>query len=89
MLWKYKKCYQETNEDSQPPLEGCYSFLITATVPPGYRFTYNDCLGKLQNIHVLFENPQSVCALFPGPISIAPASRWDVEFNGDCPQITP
>ena len=88
MLWKYKKCYQETNEDSESPLEGCYSFLITATVPPGYRFTYNDCLGKTQNIDVLFESPQSVCALFPGPTSIAPASRWDVEFKGECPKIT-
>ena len=85
MLWKYKKCYQETNEDSELPLEGCYSFLITATTPPGYRFTYNDCLGNPQKIDVLFESPQSVCALFPGPTSNSPASRWDVELIGECP----
>lgn len=85
MLWKYKKCYQETNEDFELPLEECYSYLITATTPPGYNFTYTDCLGNPQNIDVLFGSPQSVCALFPGPTSIAPASRWSVEIVGECP----
>ena len=55
MLWKYKKCYQETNEEVSNPIAGIYLGLVSPTTDIEESYACNLELNSL--VYIQEQNP--------------------------------
>ena len=56
MLWKYKKCYQETNEEVSNPIAGIYYGLVSDTTDIEYSNSCNN-LELNSVVYIQEQNP--------------------------------
>jgi hypothetical protein len=86
MLWKYKKCYIETNEDVPDP-KGCYSVIFVATGPTPIAFGRVSCYpppgGESPTITVPGNSQIELCVQSHTNPTIDP-TQWNTFLGGNC-----
>lgn len=82
MLWKYKKCYQETNEGVVDPPTECTLVTFRSNFEQDIVFNYTPCVGAPTSI-TLNNNETTICIQNYDPPT-APSNQWDVIFVDIC-----
>lgn len=83
MLWKYKKCYEHTNEDVPVEPTQCYLFTLRATTETDINFTFNDCTRGEIDLTVSGNTEVDVCAISVDMPANSP-TQWEIFIGIEC-----
>jgi hypothetical protein len=82
MLWKHKKCYQETNEDSIDPVPVCRLTTFASLFEQNIVFEYVSCAGASSNI-TLNDSSSTICVQsYTNPALLS--NQWSITFVDVC-----